>query len=375
MSALPPPAPNCGRPMPVNTTGLDARLCWEAVSQRRAALDGSFVYAVHSTGIYCRPSCPSRRPRPDGLSYYADPEQAEAAGYRACRRCAPRQAPGPDPTTRTLIDVSRHLWQQAETPLTLQALARWSGLSAGHLQRRFKALFGVSPRQFQAAARLQRLKSRLREGASVTEAMHAAGYSSASRLHAQTDGRLGMTPSSYRSGGAGETIHHACRDTALGLLMMAATPRGICFVQFGEDVQQLERQLGAEFPRATLRPSDARDSPELDSWIAALDAHLSRDAACPELPLDLRGTAFQLKVWEFLIRTREGEALSYTELAAGIGSPRAIRAAASACAANRVAVLVPCHRVLRGDGSLGGYRWGLQRKRVLIDAERRRSRS
>ncbi len=375
MSATKPdPAPAPGRAMP-ETTRLDSALCREAVHQRRAALDGSFVYAIPGSTVYCRPSCTARRPRPDGLRFYPDPDQAEAAGLHPCRRCAPHQAPRPDPTTLTLIDLSRHLQDHADVSLTLQDLAGWSGLSPGHLQRRFKALFGVTPRQFQAGARLRRLKSRLRAGASITDAMHDAGYGSASRLHAQADGRLGMTPSAYRAGGAGEIIHHACRDTALGPLMMAATTRGVCFVQFGEDRSGLLEQLTAEFPRAELRASGAQDSSALDAWISALDAYLSQHGERPELPLDLRGTAFQLKVWEFLIRSREGEVLSYTELARGIGSPKAVRAAASACAANRIAVLVPCHRVLRGDGGLGGYRWGLPRKRLLIDAEHRRSRS
>jgi AraC family transcriptional regulator of adaptative response/methylated-DNA-[protein]-cysteine methyltransferase len=256
--------------------------------------------------------------------------------------------------------------------LMLRHLAEEAAMSPFHFQRTFKSVIGVSPKEYHAAARLRAFKARLREGDSVLEATFDAGYGSTSRVYEQVDGGLGMTPSAYRAGGAGETVVHAVRDTALGPLMMAATARGVCFVQFGDDADALLAQLRDEFPRATLSPAGPGAAGPLDDWMAALADHLAGAAPRPDLPLDLRGTAFQIKVWRFLMRVRPGDVVSYSEVAAGIGAPRAVRAAASACAANRLAVLVPCHRALRADGGLGGYRWGLERKRALLDAERSR---
>jgi AraC family transcriptional regulator of adaptative response/methylated-DNA-[protein]-cysteine methyltransferase len=225
---------------------------------------------------------------------------------------------------------------------------------------------------FQDAARLRRLKGGLKAGKSVLDAITEAGFESTSRIYNHAPRNLGMTPSAYRRGGAGESIAYAVRATTMGPLLMAATDRGVCFAQFGADEAALIGQLKNEFPNASHVPSRMSDSRELDAWIKAFEAHLSGDKPRPDLPLDLRGTAFQIRVWRFLLQVPEGRVLSYAELAAGIGAPKAVRAAASACAANRIAVLVPCHRVLRGDGGLGGYRWGLERKRVLIDQERAR---
>jgi AraC family transcriptional regulator of adaptative response/methylated-DNA-[protein]-cysteine methyltransferase len=258
----------------------------------------------------------------------------------------------------------------AEEPLPLSRLAAEAQMSPFHLQRRFKALLGVSPRDYQAAERLKMFKNRLREGESVLGATFDAGYGSTSRVYEQVDGSLGMTPSAYRAGGAGESITFAVRRTALGLLMMAATDRGVCFVQFGAGASVLEAQLRKEFPRADLRLASPEAEAGLNAWMAALDDHLSRSGTRPDLPLDLRGSAFQLKVWRFLLSVKRGDVVSYGEVARQIGSPKAIRAAATACATNRIAVLVPCHRVLRSDGGLGGYRWGPERKRTLLDMER-----
>ena len=228
----------------------------------------------------------------------------------------------------------------------------------------------MSPKVYQDGVRLARLKAGLRGGAAVLDAIVGAGFSSTSRVYGAAARNLGMTPSAYRAGGGGETIAYACRPTALGLLMMAATDRGVCFAEFGMSEAALQRALAAEFPNATLARSAMAASPELEAWVRAFEAHLGGGAPRPDVPLDLRGTAFQIRVWRFLLGIREGEVLSYTEVAAGIGAPKAVRAAASACAANRIAVLVPCHRVLRGDGGLGGYRWGIERKRALLDRER-----
>jgi AraC family transcriptional regulator of adaptative response/methylated-DNA-[protein]-cysteine methyltransferase len=272
--------------------------------------------------------------------------------------------------TPDLVALADYIRAHADESLPLATLAARVGLSPSRLQRRFVEAFGVSPRAYQDAERRTRYKAALRAGRRVTDAIVDAGYGSTSRVYGEATRQLGMTPRAYRAGGAGEIIYYAMRRTALGPLLMAATARGVCFAQFGDDQAALFAQLAAEFPAARLQPSDAAEAPALDAWIAALDAHLTDHAPRPELPLDLRGTAFQVRVWQFLLGVPNGSAISYSELAAGIGSPRAVRAAASACAANRIAVLVPCHRVLRGDGGLGGYRWGLERKRALLDAER-----
>ena len=266
--------------------------------------------------------------------------------------------------------VAEFIDRHAEETLSLARLARVAGMSGSHLQRRFKAVLGVSPKTYQDGARLRRLKSGLRAGHGVAAAIFDAGYGSTSRVYGEAARNIGMTPSAYRAGGAGEHIAYACRDTVLGPLMMAATARGVCFAQFGTGAGALLAQLRTEFPRATLSPSGAQAEPALDAWMAALDAHLGHDGPRPDVPLDLRGTAFQIRVWRFLLGIPSGHAVSYAEVAAGIGAPRAVRAAAGACAANRIAVLVPCHRVLRGDGDLGGYRWGLARKRTLLARER-----
>jgi len=270
-----------------------------------------------------------------------------------------------------LVTVARYIEANAEEPLTLASLADIAGLSASRLQRAFKDAFGVSPKAYQDAVRMRRFKHYLKEGDGVTDAIFASGFGSVSRVYGEATRSVGMLPKTYRAGGAGEEITYACRNTVLGLMAMAATDKGVCFVQFGEDEASLVDCLQAEFPHAELIPSPARNAPELDAWMLALDQHLRHGAPRPDLPLDLRGTAFQVKVWRFLLSIREGEVFSYSEVAAGIDKPKAARAVASACGRNRIGVLIPCHRVLRGDGGLGGYRWGLDRKRALLNAERK----
>ncbi|MGD8420041.1 MAG: methylated-DNA--[protein]-cysteine S-methyltransferase [Gammaproteobacteria bacterium] len=270
------------------------------------------------------------------------------------------------------IGLARYIAAHADNRLTLDDLARRVHLSPSRMQRVFKSIFGVSPKKFQQAARSEHFKSLLRDGADITEAIYAAGYGSTSRVYENDVRNIGMTPKSYRAGGAGERITWACRETVLGPLLMAATDRGVCFAQFGDDCESLRGQLQVEFPRAELEAYDGGTTPYLEQWIDALNAYLQNKQPRPEVPLDLRGTAFQVKVWEFLLGLQDGEVASYSEVAQAIGKPAAVRAAASACAANRVAVLVPCHRILRADGGLGGYRWGLDRKRALLDAERAR---
>lgn len=356
---------------PTHTTHMPSETAMRrALVQRDANYDGAFFYGVMTTGVYCRPSCPSRQPKPENVRFFRDPAAAEAAGLRECKRCRPRAAH--DRTARMIQDLAAYIETHAAEPLTLTRLAERAHLSPAHLQRRFKAALGVSPKMYHDAARLRRLKGGLKAGKSVIDAIAEAGFESTSRVYNHAPRNLGMTPSVYRRGGTGEAIHYAARTTAMGPLLMAATERGVCFAQFGASTSALIAQLKSEFPNATHTPSSMTDSPELNAWMQALDAHIVGGAPRPDLPLDLRGTAFQIRVWRFLLQIPEGSVVSYSELAEGIGAPKAVRAAASACAANRIAVLVPCHRVLRGDGALGGYRWGLERKRVLIEQERRR---
>ncbi len=277
--------------------------------------------------------------------------------------------PAPDIVAR-MERLAAHIAAHAGEPLSLAQLAREAAMSPHHLQRTFAAVMGVSPKAYHAAIRLERFKDRLRDGDAVLDATYEAGYGSTSRVYEQVTGGLGMTPSAYRAGGAGETITWAVRATAFGQLLMAATERGVCLVEFGDDEPDLVARLRREFPRATLVPAGEAAREPLDAWMAALDAHVVERAPRPELPLDLRGTAFQIKVWRFLLSVKPGRVVSYGEIAAEIGHPEAVRAVGTACGANRLAVLVPCHRALRADGSLGGYRWGLERKRVLLDQER-----
>lgn len=266
--------------------------------------------------------------------------------------------------------LAAYIDAHVEDALPLAALAREAAMSPHHLQRTFTAVMGVSPKAYQSSKRLAQFKGKLRDGHDVLGATLDAGYGSTSRVYEQVTGGLGMTPSAYRAGGAGETITWAVRTTAFGALLMAATERGVCLVEFGDSERALVARLDAEFPQATRVPaSDAAREP-LDAWMDALDAHVVHGAPRPELPLDVRGTAFQIKVWRFLLSVKPGRVVSYAELAEGIGHPKAVRAVGTACGANRLAVLIPCHRALRADGSLGGYRWGLERKRALLDGER-----
>jgi AraC family transcriptional regulator of adaptative response/methylated-DNA-[protein]-cysteine methyltransferase len=271
-----------------------------------------------------------------------------------------------------MLTLARYIEAHAEEPLSLKKLSARVHISPAHLQRTFKNVVGISPKAFHDAARLCLLKGALKAGKSVLESITEAGFQSTSRVYGHAMRNLGMTPSAYREGGEGKTMAYAYRDSALGSLLMAATNRGVCFAQFGLSKEMLVEQLREEFPKASIVESSMTDSPELDAWIQAFEVHIAGTGLRPELPLDLRGTAFQVRVWKFLLSVPEGAVVSYGEVAQGIGAPTAVRAAASACAANRIAVLVPCHRVLRGDGGLGGYRWGLDRKRALIDAERAR---
>ncbi len=338
---------------------------WQQVMARDARQDGRFVFAVRTTGVYCRPSCPSRRPRRDSVEFFPDPREAERAGYRACLRCKPTEISA----QAQYVLRARRMLDNAEGVMTLAGLSKRVGLSPFHLQRLFKRATGLSPREYQSARRMQHVKTELRKGEDVTTALYDAGFSSPSRLYEKSDQQLGMTPGTYRRGGAGATIMFAIAPTPLGRMLVAATERGLCAVRFGESVTELERGLRHEFHAATVQ----RDDAAMRRFIEPLRASLGGEKTTIDLPLDVRATAFQRKVWETLQRIPRGDTRSYTEIARAIGEPKAVRAVAHACASNPVALAVPCHRVVRSDGNLAGYRWGLERKKKLLEGERANS--
>ena len=331
---------------------------------RDRSFDGRFFFGVVTTGVYCRPSCPSRHPLRTNVRFFQAPAEAEQAGLRPCKRCRPLSDPA-----AAIADLCRYIERHCEDRLDLAALAARAGLSRFHLQRTFKAAVGVTPKQYLEAHRLGRLKKELRQAKDVTSAVYEAGFGSSSRVYERADSRLGMTPKQYRQGGGGVTVTHALLQSPVGLAMMGATDRGICFVQFGDTKEQLLDALRREYPAARLEAAADPGSSEFRKWMDALSAHLVDGRPVLELPLDIQATAFQMRVWDYLRSIPPGKVQSYGEVAAGIGQPTAVRAVARACATNRVALLIPCHRVIRGSGELGGYRWGLERKQALIDRE------
>ena len=339
---------------------------WRATEARDAASDGAFVFAVASTGIYCRPSCPSRRPKRRNVAFYALPEAAERAGYRACFRCKPRETAAADPRIEAVRQTCRYIEDNDESLPTLAALGAHVGLSPHHLQRVFKRQMGISPRQYADARRLERLKASLKAGDQVTGALYQAGYGSSSRLYEKAPAQLGMTPATYRKGGAGTRIGYTIVASPLGRLLVGATERGVSAVCLGTSDGALEAILRDEFPAAEI----ARDDAALAGWVGDIVAHLDGRRPHLDLPVDVRATAFQRAVWEALCAIPYGETRSYSDVAQAIGRPKAVRAVANACAANPVALVVPCHRVVRADGAAGGYRWGVKRKKTLLAAER-----
>jgi AraC family transcriptional regulator of adaptative response/methylated-DNA-[protein]-cysteine methyltransferase len=339
---------------------------WQAVLHRDRRFQHLFVYAVRSTGVYCRPTCSSRRPRREQVSFFAGPEAAERAGFRACRRCRPQEDSFRDPQAVVVQKLCRYIDAHIEEPISLAVLSREAGLSEFHLQRTFKRVLGVSPLQYARVRRLLNLKSRLKTGDDVTSAMYAAGYGSSSRLYEHAAGQLGMTPGTYRSGGAGADIRYALASSNIGRVLVAATERGVCAVRLGESDSELVAELRREFPMSEPR-EDAR---ALADSVRQVIACVNGNEPHPEIALDVRGTAFQAKVWEMLRRIPRGETRSYAQIAQAMKQPKAVRAVANACASNPVAVIVPCHRVVRSDGAPGGYRWGLDRKEKLLASER-----
>jgi len=339
---------------------------WTAVVARDAARDGEFVFAVSTTGVYCRPSCPARRPRRENVQFFLNPEQAEHAGYRACLRCRPRSSSG-NSHSDGVKAICRFIEQHLDEPVPLQRLGREFHQSPFHLQRRFKGVLGITPREYADSCRLRLLKRNLQAGDSVTRAMYDAGYGSSSRLYERTASQLGMTPDKYRRGAIAAAIRYVCADSPLGRMLIAATERGICAIQFARSDGELIEGLKREFPFAA-RKSDAGG---LHAWVGALLEHMRGRDLDRSLPLDIRATAFQRRVWTYLQSIPFGATRSYSQVAKGIGQPRAARAVARACATNPVAVAIPCHRVVREDGSMGGYRWGMERKKALLELEQR----
>jgi len=338
---------------------------WEALVRRDRTADRAFVYAVTTTGVYCSPSCRSRIPKRGNVRFFATAADAEREGFRPCLRCRPDD---PDPeASHTAAIISACTALESEEPPTLGELAQAAGLSPSHFQRLFKKAVGVTPKQYALESRAERVRAGIRGESSVTDALYGSGFGSGSRFYAEANGILGMKPSQFRRGGEGMLIRTATAETYLGTLLVAVTGKGICCIELGDDTVLLHRELRARFPRAEIREND----PGFEETVGRVAAFLTRPSEGFDLPLDIQGTAFQRRVWQALREIPPGTTVTYTDLARRIGSPRAVRAVASACAANPVAVAVPCHRVVRRDGGLAGYRWGIERKRALLDREKK----
>jgi AraC family transcriptional regulator of adaptative response/methylated-DNA-[protein]-cysteine methyltransferase len=341
------------------------RRYWRAVVARDGTQDGIFYYSVASTGVYCRPSCPSRQANRANVRFHATCEDAEAAGFRPCKRCKPDQ-PARDVIHASVVAAACRRIEDAEETLSLAELAAASGMSPFHFHRVFKSVTGVTPKAYASAHRHSRLRDTLQRSDSVTEAIYDAGFASSSRFYASSDEVLGMSPSDFRSGGKSAELRFAIGQCSLGAVLVAVSGKGVAAILLGDDPEALVHELEDRFPNATLIGGDA----DFEDVVAKVVGLVETPALGLSLPLDIRGTAFQHRVWQALRRIPPGTTVSYTELAARVGSPSAVRAVASACAANAIAVAVPCHRVVRSDGALSGYRWGVERKRALLARER-----
>lgn len=348
-------------------TEIDPGTAWRAVEDRDRRFDGAFVYAVRTTGVYCRPSCPSRRAHRANVVFHATPDDAEAAGFRECKRCRPRsatQTAGEDAVTRAKAYIERH----AERRVDLAELSAEVGMSPFHLQRTFKRLVGVSPRVYGDARRVERLKSGLKRGDTVSRATYDAGFDSGAAAYARTEAGMGMTPAEYRRGGQGVRIRYATAASPVGRVLVAATERGVCAVTLGGDDASLEVALTGEYPAAEITRASRNDT-AMASWLDAVVRHLEGTTRRVEVPIDVQGTAFQKKVWSALRDIPYGETRSYAQVASSIGAPKSARAVANACANNPVAIVIPCHRVTPATGDTGGYRWGSARKRQILARE------
>jgi len=337
---------------------------WEAVLARDARAESDFVYSVATTGVYCRPTCAARTPNPGNVAFHADPAAAEAAGFRPCKRCRPDEAPLAERQAGLVAAACRRI-ETAEEPLSLGELADGAGLSPHHFHRLFRAITGLTPKGFGDAHRARKVREALQKGAQVTEAIYDAGFGSSGRFYATADDALGMLPAVYRKGGTAAEIRYGIGQSSLGRVLAAASQRGICAIMLGDDDVALVDDLRRRFPNARTIAADA----DFEDAVAQVVAMVEEPARGLALPLDIRGTAFQRRVWQALQAVPAGETRSYAELAGAVGKPAAARAVAGACAANKLAVAVPCHRAVRGDGSISGYRWGVERKRVLLARE------
>ncbi|MGR8935809.1 MAG: bifunctional DNA-binding transcriptional regulator/O6-methylguanine-DNA methyltransferase Ada [Gammaproteobacteria bacterium] len=349
----------------LNTPNIsDPDACWAAVLARDSAADGRFYYAVKTTGVYCRPSCPSRRPRRKHVRLYASRAAAEQAGFRPCRRCKPHEPAFAERHVAIIADICRHIENVDEIP-TLAELAARAGMNAYHLHRIFKTLTGLTPKTYASARRAERVRCELLQSGSVTEAIYNAGYNSSGRFYAESQNVLGMTPTRYRRGGADTEIRFAVGLCSLGSILVAMSPCGVCAISLGDDPDVLIRDLQNRFPKAQLIGGDQ----DFEQLVAQVIGFVEAPAKGLALPLDIRGTAFQQRVWRALREIPFGSRVSYSELAQRIGAPKAVRAVAGACAANTLAVAIPCHRAVRTNGDLSGYRWGIARKAELLRRE------
>jgi AraC family transcriptional regulator of adaptative response/methylated-DNA-[protein]-cysteine methyltransferase len=340
---------------------------WAAVITRDPAADGGFVYSVHTTGVYCRPSCAARQARPEHVVFHLTAADAEHAGFRPCLRCRPDRPPLVEQHAATVARLCRFI-ERAEQAPSLEALAAEAGLSVYHLHRVFKAATGLTPKAYAAAHRARRVRAELDRSGTVTEAIYGAGYNSNGRFYAQSNDVLGMTPSRYRAGGTDTDIRFAIGECTLGAILVAASEVGVCAILIGDDPDALARDLQDRFPRAELIGGDAG----FEQLVAKVVGLVEAPGLGLDLPLDVRGTAFQQRVWQALRDIPAGRTVSYADLARQIGAPKSVRAVAQACGANALAVAIPCHRVVRNDGALAGYRWGVERKRALLERESRR---
>lgn len=337
---------------------------WATVVARDPAADGNFFYSVRTTGVYCRPFCGARTPRPKNVAFYLTAADAERAGFRPCKRCKPDQPSLAEQHAARIAELCRLIENAAHVP-GLEKLADHAGLSTYHLHRVFKAVTGLTPKAYAAAHRAKRIRSELDRSNTVTEAIYDAGYSSNGRFYEKSNEILGMTPTSYRAGGAKTEIRFAIGECSLGSILVAASARGVCAILMGDDPNELARDLQDRFPRANLIGGDA----EFEQLIAKVVGFVEAPRLGLDLPLDVRGTAFQQRVWQALREIPAGKTVSYADIAKRIGAPKSVRAVAQACATNMLAVAIPCHRVVRNDGGLSGYRWGVERKRALLDRE------
>jgi AraC family transcriptional regulator of adaptative response/methylated-DNA-[protein]-cysteine methyltransferase len=338
---------------------------WASVVARDPASDGKFYYAVKTTGVYCRPSCAARTPRPENVAFYSSTEGAAKAGFRPCKRCKPDGVSLAEDQARRVAALCQFLEQAEPTP-SLESLAKRAGWSVYHLHRVFRAITGLTPRAYAAGRRAERVRAKLGRSRTVTEAIYDAGYNSSGRFYEQANGVLGMTPRSFRQGGARAQIRFAIGECSLGSILVAASDRGVCAILLGDDPAALARDLEDRFPLADLVGGDA----EFERLVARVVGMIETPKIGVELPLDVRGTAFQERVWRAIGKIPAGSTASYTEIAKRIGVPKAVRAVAQACAANHLAVAIPCHRVVRADGDVSGYRWGVERKRTLLRREK-----